>query len=106
MQSKKTIAQSSTFSLSYCVQLIISSKNLLDLTEKITILGYLLFFIFYFSGSCDTDTPSMFVHFKGKCGNCKDGIHFISLHRIKAKRRRLNYGLHFHYKWFAFCVVL
>ena len=48
MQSKKTIAQSSTFSLSYCVQLIISSKNLLDLTEKITILGYLLFLFFIF----------------------------------------------------------
>ena len=54
---------------------------------------------FFFSGSCDTDTPSKFFHFKAKCGNCKDGIHFIIMYLIKAKRRRLKYGLY--HKWFA-----
>ena len=47
MQSKKTIVQSSTFSLPYGVQLMISSKkkkkkNSLDLIEKVTNWGYLL----------------------------------------------------------------
>jgi len=43
MQSKKTIVQSSTFSLPYGVQLMISSKkkNSLDLIEKVTNWGYL-----------------------------------------------------------------
>ena len=46
MQSKKTIVQSSTFSLPYGVQLMISSKKKkkksLDLIEKVTNWGYLL----------------------------------------------------------------